>query len=72
MMSGQCATVGRVPPATADHRAQARLTVARHARDADDLRHLLDVLALWPAQDAAAAQESTLVPSLRTRRCHPW
>lgn len=44
-----------VPPArgTVRERQRARLTAARAARgDADILRHYLDALALYPAQDA--------------------
>lgn len=32
-------------------RHRARLAAAQHAHDAKDLRHLLDVLGLWPASD---------------------
>lgn len=49
---------GKPLPITPDQRHRARLTLARHARDADDLRHLLDVTGLWPAQDAAASEPS--------------
>jgi len=40
-----------VPPGTVEERTKARLTAARFARDADELRTLLDMLALWPNQD---------------------
>lgn len=32
-------------------RRRARLTVARNAANADELRHFLNLLDLWPAQD---------------------
>lgn len=38
-------------PRTPAERARARLTAARYAHNATDLRHLLDVLDLWPASD---------------------
>jgi hypothetical protein len=34
------------------HRDRARRSTARFANNADDLRFLLDVLGLWPDQDA--------------------
>lgn len=43
--------VGPVAPRSTDERHAARLTVARNARDADELRRLLDILGLWPADD---------------------
>lgn len=39
---------------TVDERHRARITTARRAADAADLRYLLDALALWPQQDGEA------------------
>lgn len=47
----ECLPLPPVPPGTVEERARARLAAAALARDADDLRFILDVLALWPAQD---------------------
>ena len=40
-------------------RDRARLTAARNAASADELRRFLTVLALWPAQDAEEINAQT-------------
>lgn len=43
-----------------DQRARARLAAARLARDADDLRLILDMLELWPADDPPPRSERSV------------
>lgn len=53
-----------LPPkrGSVEERHRARLTMARNASGPDDLRELLDLAGLWPAQDADAITESTSTP----------
>lgn len=52
--------ISPVPPRSVVERQAARLTVARFALDAQDLRGLLDCLGLWRADDAVM---SALTPT---------
>ena len=42
-------------------RDRARLTAARFAHDTDDLRMILDSLALWPSMDSEPVREIYLI-----------
>jgi hypothetical protein len=48
-------------------RDAARLTVARQARDANDLKQLIDMLGLWPHQDDAAEQTAQIPTQFHSR-----
>lgn len=57
-------------PVPIEHRRRARQTIARHALDAQDLRYLLNVLALWPEQDGLGPRVAPLAldPGIVRRR----
>jgi hypothetical protein len=72
IFDGRCPRPGRVADVQTalQQRDHVRKVVAGFATDADDLRYLLDALALWPSDDeeAFSVRNKSLLPLARLDR----